>query len=102
MKRAVFYRGQSFVDLALIIGVVGLVFIGMQIYIRRGIQGKVKDLTDYIVSDRQAPDKDAQDRNSTVTSSSTMTSEEFKGGGRKFTGSEDYSSSYNQTASQDD
>jgi len=102
VKRAFSYRGQSFVDLALIIGVVGLVFIGMQIYIKRGIQGKVKDLTDYIVSNRQATDKDAVDRNSTLTSSSTMTSEEFKGGGRKFTGSEDYSSSYNQTGSKDE
>lgn len=82
-------------DLALIIGVVGLVFIGMEVYIKRGIQGKVKDLTDYIVSDKQSAG-DAADRTSGFSSSSNMTSEEFKGGGRRVTGTEDSTSTYSQ------
>ncbi|MDO8489128.1 MAG: hypothetical protein Q7S42_03345 [Candidatus Omnitrophota bacterium] len=96
MRGIEFSRGQSLVDLAIIIGVVGLVFIGMQTYIKRGIQGKVKDLTDYIVSDQQAVEKDAVDRQNAVTLNSTMTSEEFKGGGRKLTGIEDSTTTYNQ------
>lgn len=41
-------------EIALIIGIVGLVFIGMEIYARRGIQGKVKDLADKIIGKEQS------------------------------------------------
>lgn len=97
MRGVNFNRGQSLVDLAIIIGVVGLVFIGMQTYVKRSVQGKVKDLTDYIISDQQAPDKDAAGRHNSVTLGSTTTLEEFKGGGRKLTGNEDSTTTYNQT-----
>ena len=96
MRRVNFSRGQNLVDLALIIGVVGLVFIGMQIYIKRGVQGKVKDLADYIVSNSQSTDVDAVNRTTTLTSDSTLISREFKGGGREFTGTEKSTSTYKQ------
>lgn len=96
MRGAFFCRGQNLVDLALIIAVVGLVFIGMQVYIKRSIQGKVKDLTDYIVSDQQSTDKDAVDRQTSFSSSSRMESKEFKGGGRSLIGNEDSASTYSQ------
>ena len=72
------------VDLAVIIGVVGLVFVGMETYIKRGLQGKVRDWTDYIVSNQQSAAKGAVASTSTLTADSTMNSEEFAGGGRKF------------------
>ena len=88
MKTKTFYRGQNLVELALLIGIVGLVFIGMGAYIKRGVQGKVKDWTNYVVSDQQAPDADAEDTQSSTSFGSTMTSEELKGGGMKLTGQE--------------
>jgi hypothetical protein len=90
------------VDLAMIISVVGLVFIVMEAYIKRGVQGKVKDLTDYILSDKQAPDKDAVDRESSFSLNSTMTSIELKGGRRILTGQEDSASDYSTSGGQSD
>jgi hypothetical protein len=88
LRRVFFHRGQNLVDLALIIGVVGLVFIGMEAYIRRSVQRKVKDLADYIISDKQSAEEDAVARISTFTLDSTMQSKEFQGGGRRFIGDE--------------
>ncbi|MCX5698281.1 MAG: hypothetical protein NTX01_01080 [Candidatus Omnitrophica bacterium] len=98
MRGAFFRRGQNLADLALIIGVVGLAFIGMEAYIRRGVQGKVKDLTDYIISDKQSAGEDAVDSNTSFSLDSTMESKEFKGGGRRLTGNEDSTSTYSQKA----
>lgn len=47
-------RGQNLTELALVIGIVGLVFISMQVYIARGIQGKLKDLTDSTIGSEQS------------------------------------------------
>lgn len=93
MRGKFFRRGQNLVDLALLIGVVGLVVIGMEAYIRRSVQGKVKDLTDYIISDQQSAG-DAVDRKTVFSLDSKMASEEFKGGGRRLTGNEDSTSTY--------
>jgi Mn2+/Fe2+ NRAMP family transporter len=87
-------RGQNLVDLALIIGVVGLVVVGMQTYIQRSVQRKVKDLTDYIISDQQSTSADEVPKTSTLISDSTTTSEEFTGGGRRFTVTEDSTTVY--------
>jgi hypothetical protein len=45
-----FKKAQNFTELALIIGVLGIVLLGMEIYIKRGVSGKIKDLTDHIIS----------------------------------------------------
>ena len=97
MRRAFFRRGQNLADLALIIGVVGLVFIGMETYIRRSVQGKVKNLTDYIISNEQsaeAPDTSAVNSQTSTSSDSTMISIEKTGGGRSLTGNESSTSNY--------
>lgn len=41
-------------ELALIISVVGLTLITMEVYFKRGISGKVKDLTDGVIGSEQA------------------------------------------------
>jgi len=48
--------GTSITEYALILGVVSIAFLSMNSYISRGIQGKVKDLTDCFVSDQQIGD----------------------------------------------
>jgi hypothetical protein len=102
MRRIFLGRGQNLVDLALIIGVVGLVFIGMETYIKRSVQGKIRNLTDYIVSDQQSTEEDPVDRQSSFSFSSTMESKEYQGGGRALTGSEKSTSTYSQQASEAD
>lgn len=94
MREVIFRKGQNLVDLALIIGVVGLVFIGMEAYIRRGVQSKVKDLTDYIVSKKQL--SDGITRNSTLTVDSALTAKESIGGKRSFIGNETSTYTYSQ------
>jgi len=89
-------RGQSVIEIALLIGIIGLVVIGMEAYLRRGMQGKVKSLTDYIISDQQAPDEDAADTESSTSLKSTMTNQELLGGGRKLTGKEESTYQYSQ------
>ena len=96
MRSGNYCRGQNLVDLALIIGVVGLVVIGMEAYLRRGVQGKMKDMTDYILSDKQSTEEDAVARNSDYSLDSTMTSKELKGSERRLTGTEDSTSNYSQ------
>ena len=52
-KKLFLRRGQNLTELALIIGVVGLALFGMEVYFKRGFQGKVKDMTDSLISPRQ-------------------------------------------------
>ena len=84
--RVSFKKGQSLTEVALIIGVVGLVFIGMQVYAKRGLQGKVKDLTDNMIGAKQevyqedTSGLEINRSNSTLTSNSTITSKEGVGG----------------------
>lgn len=47
-------RGQNLTDVALIIGIFSLVLIGMQTYFTRGIQGKLKGLTDKMIGSEQS------------------------------------------------
>jgi hypothetical protein len=83
-------------DLALLIGVVGLVVVGMGAYIRRGVQGKIKDVTDYIVSDRQSPEENPVYRSTRLRSDSRMTAKEFNKGARSLYGDEYSSTEYNE------
>ncbi len=96
MRSLFLRRGQNLVDLALVIGVIGMVVVAMEFYIKRSVQGKVKDLANYIISDQQSESEDEVARSSRLTSDSVMTAEEFTGGGRRFTGTEDSTSTYSQ------
>ncbi len=48
-KRGVFYRvGQSTVEYAVILAVVAAAIVAMQIYFKRSLQGRIKDLADQV------------------------------------------------------
>jgi Flp pilus assembly pilin Flp len=49
-KRLYHYLGQSTTEYAVLIAVVVSALIGMQVYIKRGIQGKIRDLADQVSS----------------------------------------------------
>ncbi|HNW39391.1 MAG TPA: hypothetical protein PL125_07235 [Candidatus Omnitrophota bacterium] len=98
MRSLFFRRGQNLVDLALIIGVVGLVIISMEVYIRRGVQGKVKDMADYAISGSQSAtqseDQVEQTTKTTFSADSNLTLSEFKAGGKELKGTENSFTEY--------
>ncbi len=52
------FKGQSIIEYVLVIGVVMVVLIGMQVYMKRGIQGVIKTLADQVGEQKKAEDID--------------------------------------------
>ncbi|MDD5431576.1 MAG: hypothetical protein PHO70_01095 [Candidatus Omnitrophica bacterium] len=48
-------RGFAFAEYAILIGLVAMVFVTMDMYIKRGIQARTKDITDFYLSPNGAP-----------------------------------------------
>jgi uncharacterized protein (UPF0333 family) len=44
-------KAQSTAEYAIVIGLVIAAAVAMQVYVKRGVQGKIKDATDYVDSD---------------------------------------------------
>lgn len=86
MMRRISKRGQSLTEIVLLIGVVSLALIGMEIYFRRGISGKIKDMSDnWIGREQKAYQQDTSGleinkSTSEYTSNSTATLIEGSGG----------------------
>lgn len=108
MKSIFSNRGQNLTELALLIGIVGLVLIGMEVYARRGIQAKVKDLTDHLIGKEQATYQ--QDTSGLAVSTSesefvispgdsTTTTEERIGGAKVLTATEKSTTTYTYESS---
>lgn len=89
MKKKIYIRGQNLTELAIVFGIVGLVLLGMQTYVTRGVQGKFKDLTDRMISPTQEPYPQdismltVNTSGTTVKISSETKSAEFLGGQRR-------------------
>ena len=47
------FTGSSFMEYVIVIGLVSLLLTGMNIYIKRGVQAKLKDMTDYFITNKQ-------------------------------------------------
>jgi len=45
--------GSSLLEYSLLIGIIGLAFMAMNTYAKRGLQGRIKDMTDYFISNQQ-------------------------------------------------
>ena len=106
MKSGFFKRGQTLTEIALIIGIVGLVFIGMEIYVRRGLQAKVKDLSDTMIGAGQAVYQEDtaglevhESGSSMVSGSSTQTTE--GPGGRRVVITNEHATTIYSSESQD-
>jgi hypothetical protein len=50
MRGISFKKGQSLTELALLIALVALAFVGMELYARRGIQSRVRSLADNMIT----------------------------------------------------
>ena len=96
-------KGQSTAEYAIVIGLVIAAAVAMQVYVKRGIQGKVKDLTDNIIGTEQAAYQqdtsgfEINDLTSTLVSDTRVTVKESEGGGRRSTGSETTTYEYEST-----
>ena len=103
IKRIYFCKGQNLTEVALILGIVGLVLISMEVYFKRGLQGKVKDLTDNMIGKEQLPyEVDTlglvvNNSSSKLSSGSTATLKELEGGKRSLSGSEKTTTEYTST-----
>jgi hypothetical protein len=86
-----FRKGQTLSEVMLIIGVVGLALMCMQVYVKRGLQGRVKDLTDKIISNKQEAypqDNSGLTTNTAttvLTADSTERTRQSLGGARRLT-----------------
>ncbi len=84
-------KASSLLEYSIILGVVSLVLITMNLYIKRGVQGKVKDMTDYFIGREQIveinPTATTNSRNTSVANS-TVNSNVLVGGGRRITTTE--------------
>lgn len=95
-----FKKGQNLTELALLIGIVSLVLIGMEVYFRRGLNAKVKDLTDTWIGNKQeAYQQDTSGlaiytSESTYTFKSTATVAETAGGKKSLKSKEDSTVGY--------
>lgn len=94
-KWGVSRKAQNFTELALVIGIAGLVFIAMEVYIKRGISGKVKDLTCNMIGSTQdaysvdTSGLEVNESGSELTLESSMTESTVIGGGVTLSGTEE-------------
>lgn len=70
-------------EYVLIIGLISAVFVGMNIYIKRGIQGRVKEMTDYFISADQLVVTDPTTSSTDRTQEAKVDDEIFISGGTK-------------------
>ncbi|MBU1998962.1 MAG: hypothetical protein KKE64_05660, partial [Candidatus Omnitrophica bacterium] len=62
-------RGNALGEYALILGIVTIALVSMNVYMKRGIQGKVKDMTDYFIAPQSEHDENTDDEVFTTSSS---------------------------------
>ncbi|MBM3250499.1 MAG: hypothetical protein FJZ09_06665 [Candidatus Omnitrophica bacterium] len=62
-------KANSLLEYALMLGVVSLALIGMNIYVKRGVQARVADLTDYFIGTDHATESSAMTDTTSNTSS---------------------------------
>lgn len=76
-----------FMEYALMVGLIAVVLVTMNTYLKRGFQGKVKDVTDYFMSQGEEEqvdkvDPDTKTKNETVLDQDNVLKNEGFAGGR--------------------
>lgn len=73
----------SFLEYTIILGVVSALLMGMNTYVKRGIQGRLKEMTDYFISNEQLVEVNPTSSESKTTSKATSNNQSFLGGGNR-------------------
>lgn len=86
-------RGSNFLEYAIILGLVTMIFAAMNIYVKRGIQGRIRDLSDYFIAPRSEHTEDLVPDSSTSSTtntdaSTTMSAQLLSAGATTVTSSE--------------
>jgi hypothetical protein len=77
---------NAVMEYVILIGTISLVFITMNMYIKRGLQSRVADMTDYFIGREQAPDSNPTAQttaNSSTVSTSDVATDLYRGGGMR-------------------
>ena len=82
LKTKFFLKGQSLAEIVAFFAVASLVFVAMQKYIQRGVQGKTKHLTDVIIGTEQIPYTADWETSKSQTRFKGKTRVQTKAGGR--------------------
>lgn len=72
-----------FLEYSIIIGVISAALIGMNFYVKRGIQAKIKGMTDYFISDQQVITLYQTNSQTNTITDSSMDTDTYRGGGTK-------------------
>lgn len=77
-------KGGSILEYSIMLGVVILIFMGMNTYIKRGFQNRVKDMTDYFIGSGQVgevnPTSSSNSTTNTAVTSNFSLSDKISGG----------------------
>ena len=80
------YKGSSFMEYAIVLGIASLVLVGMNTYIKRGLQCKIKDMTDYFIGKEQVVNANPTTQTTSQSKSaysSNVDTQGFIGGGMR-------------------
>lgn len=97
-------KGQNLAEVVIIFTVISLALVAMQPYVKRGIQGKVKDLTDWIIDSKQLASTSDSESSNSSTNTTNVTTIETKTGGLVYKDVSETGilTSYSETTDKDD
>ena len=108
-------KGVSILEYSLLLGIIGLVFIGMNTYVKRALQGRIKDMTNQFIGSEQVGDVNPTAVSgsyvnpntgmvvpATTDSNSVVTVSDVIGGARTVDTSRDWTHMESQTLTVDD
>lgn len=76
-------RASSFMEYAIVLGVISAVLVGMNTYVKRGMQGRLKEMTDYFISSQQLTEIYSTESTSDSITDTAIDKQAFIGGGTK-------------------
>jgi hypothetical protein len=82
-KNAKNRAANAILEYALTLTIVSLVFAGMHVYLKRGMQAKLKGMTDYFISDEQLVELDPTTSSQNRQTDTYAGRRRFKGGGTR-------------------
>jgi len=80
-KKMLNRRGQNLAEVVIIFTIISLALVAMQPYVKRGIQGRVKDLTDSIIDSKQIASTSDSESGNSKTNTTNVTTVRTKTGG---------------------
>lgn len=74
---------NAILEYAVTLAIVSAVFVGMNVYLKRGMQSKLKDMADYFISNEQLVELDPSSSSQSRQTDTNAVRKRFKGGGMR-------------------